>query len=513
MKNIRYLYGAAVQGIQNFIFQTNELKDIVGASELVDSICTIDFNEFGDCNDENSIVRAAGNIKFIFNEKSDCEKAVREFPKKIQEKAPGITISQAVVAFEESDFKQAVDLLESRLRVQRNLLIRSTTLGLMGIRRSRKTGLPAVEKNLGNDYLDDATFKKRKDREQATVRICEKAFYRSDIEKSEFLRKKNVAFDIEEMTNFNDWIAIIHVDGNGLGQVIQKVGKKKEEFRTFSKNLDKATKMAAIKSFESIKNKFDSINGIIPIRPVVLSGDDLTIIIRADLAIDYTNNFLRAFEEETAKEDSLGKILKDNNVFNSSHKLTACAGIAFIKSSYPFYYGYKLADILCERAKKRAKVINADIAPSCLMFHKVQDSFVEDYEQIVKRELTPLKNNSFEFGPYFLFEQDNYWSIKDLKQKVDLLDNEEGNAVKSYLRQWMSLMHKKENGIEQAKQSKKRMLVMLEGKDDLYDLVVRTTTGKGERTKKEGEEYLEIVKYPVYDILSLHTINCQKTKK
>ena len=34
----KYLYGAAVQGIQNFIFQTNELKDIVGASELVEDI-------------------------------------------------------------------------------------------------------------------------------------------------------------------------------------------------------------------------------------------------------------------------------------------------------------------------------------------------------------------------------------------------------------------------------------------------------------------------------------------
>lgn len=33
----KYLYGASVQGIQQFIFQTNELKDIVGASELVSS--------------------------------------------------------------------------------------------------------------------------------------------------------------------------------------------------------------------------------------------------------------------------------------------------------------------------------------------------------------------------------------------------------------------------------------------------------------------------------------------
>lgn len=39
----KYLYGAAIQGIQSFIFQTNKLKDIVGASELVESICTQEF--------------------------------------------------------------------------------------------------------------------------------------------------------------------------------------------------------------------------------------------------------------------------------------------------------------------------------------------------------------------------------------------------------------------------------------------------------------------------------------
>ena len=40
MGKVKYIYGASIQGIQSFIFQTNELKDIVGASELVENICT-----------------------------------------------------------------------------------------------------------------------------------------------------------------------------------------------------------------------------------------------------------------------------------------------------------------------------------------------------------------------------------------------------------------------------------------------------------------------------------------
>ena len=74
----KYLYGAAVQGIQDFIFKTNELKHIVGASELVEQICTTAFDEYG--KNGESVVRAAGNIKFIFEKEEDCAKAVREFP-------------------------------------------------------------------------------------------------------------------------------------------------------------------------------------------------------------------------------------------------------------------------------------------------------------------------------------------------------------------------------------------------------------------------------------------------
>jgi len=40
-----YLYGASVQGIQSFIFETNELKNIVGASEIIEKICTSLFKQ------------------------------------------------------------------------------------------------------------------------------------------------------------------------------------------------------------------------------------------------------------------------------------------------------------------------------------------------------------------------------------------------------------------------------------------------------------------------------------
>lgn len=363
-KKTKYLYGAAVQGIQGFIFQTNKLREIVGASELVEEICTdmfVDlFPKVGvKYEDENCILHAAGNIKYIFDNEDECNKIVRVFPKMVAEFAPGITASQAVVKMERefSEFKDAVGELEKRLRVQRNKLMRSATLGLMGIQRSRQTGLPVVLKpnDKGkNDLIDASTWaklyeidkKNNQVRKKTNLSLCKKAFCKTDEEK-ELLKHEQVAYDIEKITKNNDWIAIIHADGNGLGQIVQAIETDTQKFKKFSESLDKATQAAAVKAYDSVKGRFDK-SKFIPIRPIVLGGDDFTVICRADLALDYATEFIKQFEEKT----KFVVEYKDKLGFNH---LTACAGIAYIKSSFPFYYGYALAEALCSKAKEDAK--------------------------------------------------------------------------------------------------------------------------------------------------------------
>ena len=519
-----YLYGAAVQGIQQFIFQANELKDIVGASELVENICTELFAktlyDIRDSKkaieklhgDKSTVLNAAGNIKYIFDKEEDCKKIVLEFPKIVTEYAPGITISQAVVKMDGGkDFSDYVNDLEKKLRAQRNRPMQSTTVGLMGILRSHKTGKPVVEEHKG-EFMDEATFCKLYHRQwdtekgfwrkRTTKSLCRKAFGISDIKGNpDSLTDSQIAYDIKKITDKNDWIAVIHADGNGLGQVVQKVGKNRDKFKEFSQDLDKATTNAAVKAYESVKDKFAN-KKIIPIRPIVLGGDDLTVICRADIALDFVTAFIKEFEEQTKL--LLGKILTENKVFTEGtvrDRLTACAGIAYIKSSYPFYYGYELAEALCSAAKKdakRSKIVKEGKAlpPSCLMFHKVQDSFVVNYDDITQRELTPQENISFKFGPYYIAEEKNRWTVENLLKKANALEGKEGNAVKSHLRQWTGMLHDKPKMAEQ-------MLFRLKEITSMTDYVNEVTTGIAE----EG-----VTRYPVYDILAIHTINTQETK-
>lgn len=466
----KYLYGAAVQGIQGFIFQTNELKDIVGASELVEEICTNTCNELI----EKSTVytRAAGKIRCVFSNEMDCRELVKIFPKVVSEKAPGITLSQAVVEYDsDSEYPQKSQDLEDALREQRNKPMNSVTIGLMGIKRSPQTGLPVM---YGSGGIDKATYSKKKACAGARLKLMD------DLYSKVAENKRPKSANIGNLTGLNDWIAMVHIDGNGLGQVFEKL-KDADKCKKFSEDLDKATKSAASEAVRQISESFKDDFNRIPILPVVLSGDDFTFICRASIAVDFVKTYLERFETETKKICEGG--------------LTACAGIAFMKSSYPYYYAYDLAEALCGEAKTKS-----ERKSSCLMFHKIQDSFVENWKAIEERELTPQEGLSFKFGPYYVEDaHTDKPSIRVLIEDVLLLDKEEAGAIKSHIRQWMSELH---DDKEKARQKARRVSSLLAKESKSKELFDRVTMWKEE----------DATVFPAYDLLSLVSVRFQDTK-
>lgn len=490
----KFLYGAAVQGIQSFIFQTNTLREIVGASELVEEICTKMFAEQLGISiteldkDENAIINAAGNIKYIFDNEDKCKEVFREFPKRVLEAAPGITISQAVIELRDGlNLSDALHELEIRLRKERNMPMQPLTLGLMGIQRSRETGLPErYHVSNPEDYCDEGTFRKRKAAD--TYSLLKKAIGE---EMSDMVQITN---RVDNFTDANDWIAVIHADGNGLGRIVRAITSGRD-FHTFSSLLNQSTidaaKSAAGIVFEkAIKNGTD-----LPFRPVVLGGDDLTVIIRGSLAMPFIQNYLEAFEKFTKK--NFEALAEKYAVLENC--LTACAGIAFVKSSFPYYYAYNLAEELCAAAKK-----DSNREKSCIMFHKVQDSFVESYEDITKRELTTPEGHSFRYGEYYLDDTPNRWTIDYLSKRADNLDSKDGNALKSDIRQWLSAMMEP-NGLERANQILDRIKEVNPSMKGEADALTSCRTF----TDKKGSTHNI---YPAYDVLSLHSIIYQQTK-
>src|SRR5690606_19530315 len=156
----KYLYGASIQGIQSFIFQTNKLREIVGASELVEEGCKETFFKVSglDKSFDGLIQNAAGNIKVVFKEDEvdNLDKLVLGFPKSVMEKAPGITMSQAVVEYKEGqNFKDAIDEIEKRLKTQRSIISKPMDVGFMGLAKDRKAGGIGIFLNESEGYLKE----------------------------------------------------------------------------------------------------------------------------------------------------------------------------------------------------------------------------------------------------------------------------------------------------------------------------------------------------------------------
>lgn len=459
----KYLYGAAVQGIQGFIFQTNKLREIAGASELVKEICDAFFieklNEWKiSMVEKNFLVGAAGNIKYVFDSREDCEKVVRFFPKAVMELADGITISQAVV--EVGKFDDDIEELEKRLRIQRNKAISiQDTAGLMVTETARRTGGVGYDfKN--NEVIDLGQSQKLRASNTANARLT------TDILTNNRFRAAQFPFDISDMVKKEEnrsWIAVIHIDGNSLGKKLIKMGKAikgdaaRDAFRDFSKKLDQSTK-------EAIKSAFNKTIGHviereklqrIPFRPVVLGGDDLTAIVRGDLALDFTHCYLDEFERITKSNFKDFDTVHGIGTALFSNGLTACAGIAFIKANYPFHYGVKLAENLCQYAKGISKKIDQEHSPSSLMFHKVHASFVEEFEDIIDKELNGARDVFFNYGPYFIHEQDEFDTIETLKTRITDLNRKD--APKSGLRNWLNEL---QHSPDMAKQTLERIATL-----------------------------------------------------
>lgn len=501
----RYLYGASVQGIQNFIFCTNNLKDIIGASELVEQICTKLFveealrqtftNDFID-NDDNCITAAAGNVRYILDE-DQCKQVVLHFPKIVMEFAPGITISQAVVEIGDGVNQDHFDRLEKKLKALRNKLQITTQHALMAFERNRQVGAAAVRK-INGEYIDKASYAKRTESVNANSTLAQKLF-----DKSLQVSAKDIQYQTDKLVpdeSEKSYIAVIHADGNNLGHIIQNLskrlgdnpGEKKliKARKNFSKAIEAATQKAVQEAFSAVYAEDVIISNEVPMRPVVIGGDDVTVICEASRALEFTQRFLEYFEEQTAhffKEYLQGFDLGIN-------KLTACAGIAFIKSKFPFHYAVRLAEELCSEAKKASKqegVIHANgYVPASLAFYKVESSFFNTYPEL-KVKVLQASGVDLSYGPYAIHPNTPVLaSLDTFLRKVSIV--KEPKAPASAMRRWLSALH---HNREEAQQLMDRTIEVLKirGQDHFIK-------------ELELEHTIMENKSPIHDIVALSSI-------
>ncbi|OGT90058.1 MAG: hypothetical protein A2286_03415 [Gammaproteobacteria bacterium RIFOXYA12_FULL_61_12] len=517
-----YLFEA--KSIQTYLLATNRLKEIVGGSELVEGLTGDLLNSALDAIGGGvQFSRKGGGSFFAFSEKKDSiDKLAALWPLLVRQYAPDLEFVQAHGTADSA--MAAFNDAHPRLLADRNQLQARLPQASPLTERCRRTGEPAVatrksKKSERPEPLDAATHRKLNDRFWRGVALGKR--FAPDSPWSDWPLNLTPDEDDEEDERrfpFNGedrTIALVHADGNGLGQLLMdlrdQVNQQPEGYvaiyKAFSDAVSTATQAAAQEATRQILLKAREKDGVFPARPIVLGGDDLTLLVRADLALPFTRDFLAAFAKASGVE--LQKLKKDHNLGKIPDRLTACAGIAYAKASQPFYLLHELAEGLCKHAKVMAKACCPDKkaeVPSSLSFHRVTTAFVDHYPTILERELTAGKLRQT-LECYALEADRGLPLLDDLLRLQDLLGQQE--LSRGATRELLGLIGR---DVEQAKRHYSRWREVMQKRqaarlNDFDSLLSRfgIVQGGGDLPFC-GEEGGRLRRSPLGDVITLRSV-------
>ncbi|WP_372737043.1 hypothetical protein [Neptunomonas sp.] len=479
MSRTAYLF--ETRSVQSFIFEGGKLRDMVAASDQLDALCgkpLKDVLETCQLSENENIWfsrKAGGAVYAILSDPAKAEELRSLWSFYVRKHFPGVEIVQVIETAE--TVPEAIKNALEKMAQQRNILMAQHPVPGPLIRRSPRTAQPVVKWDHSRcEWVDDATRIKR-EKKQAPASLVPKFIPAGKTFKPEQwpinLEPKEGDFPF---INDDRGIALIHADGNGIGELLMVLGKVIETvvslateqgkssdllyvelFRKFSNAMEAATQAAAKDAMQAVFASIPAEDSTIPARPLVLGGDDLTILIRADLALPFAAEFCTAFAQQTAEKladlyqtvrDELGRdqveIEGQTYHINRLKVLTACAGVAFIKSNQPFLQAHQLAESLCKEAKSQSRqaISAADqgtLMPAAIAFHQVSAALIEEVKEIRKHEWSITINKSqkeLAMGAYGL--DCNLPEFTKLQQLADLFGKEKLN--RSGLRQVATLL-------------------------------------------------------------------------
>ncbi|GGP14099.1 hypothetical protein LDL08_20100 [Nonomuraea glycinis] len=194
---------------------------------------------------------------------------------------------------------------------------------------------------------------------------------------------------VEYLGERADWVAVVHVDGNGLGRVFQNLpmvmrhqGRTTAEeyadgLRDLSRGVDECVEKAFSRTVAELEAHGDSlVDGYLPLLPLVLGGDDLTVICDGAVALAFTERYLALFKECAQDDERVGGLL----LKAGEPALGACAGVAIVKRQYPFRSAVTLAEALTQEAKSVKTKLGPDRC--ALSFHVLYESAFADLSRL-----------------------------------------------------------------------------------------------------------------------------------
>ncbi|XHX78395.1 MAG: hypothetical protein RBJ76_28925 [Stenomitos frigidus ULC029] len=222
--------------------------------------------------------------------------------------------------------------------------------------------------------------------------------------------------DLGRSRGESSYIAVVHADGNSMGDRFKQCGegKSNENYITAIRKLSNSVNHAGISALRSVTAQLiKSIQGgvvkgtlgefslterkeggyYLPFRPLVYGGDDVAFVCDGRLGLELAALYLEAFAQQT---DPDGK------------PFSACAGIAIVKTHYPFARAYALSEALCGNAKILIRAETNPTQQSALDWHIATSGLLGSIREIRQREYQSVQKKSLVMRPLWLSHRDEW---------------------------------------------------------------------------------------------------------
>ena len=253
-------------------------------------------------------------------------------------------------------------------------------------------------------------------------------------------------------------VGVVHIDGNGVGAIMRDLKRAHDAVKNIANKRPDMTIVSGIHDFQSfimsVNKRLDDVvkdaialswydvqeltpkdaqeptpKTVVPIVPVLVGGDDVTVYTGGSYAIPFAEAYIRHYEKLT-KDDDLLSVLAivaggkktdaperdrfeiDDYIIQEPGPLTASAGVAIVGRNFPFHIAYDLAEGLVSRGKKLGK--KKDTVPcSTIDFHVLRDATVLDPDNTLD-EYKGRTQRPFLIGHY---AQDRIMAEADMSPK------------------------------------------------------------------------------------------------
>lgn len=467
----RYLVLIETSGIQSFIFDTNKRRENVGASQLVDSVGGWAEEELTrlvagwstrsvlhDGSTETAaelLTKAAGSAKVLVTDAALARQLIAAVTRRALVEAPGLDVCGVYVGFDWAvDGKLAGanravhDLIPAARSARPGPEVRFLRLPIVD--QCASSGLPASHlcteggRRSGPDGAPIRVARSRPSHRKlgaagpgynrlAGMMVDGLGRVPAEDDSRQAATRARARAGIEAVADYlerrAEWVAVVHADGNDLGRRLATLAHQLPHqdsrtfataLRSFSEGLQAIAENAYRQAVADLENdphvpRVRRPDGVPnpPVLPLVLGGDDLTVVCDGAAALPFTVAYLRHFEEQAATRLCLP----------GHDRLSACAGVAIVKAHYPFSSAYRLTEELMDEAKQVKRKVSGPA--SAFSFHILHDSAAIRLEELRDRQTVDNGETLLVAQPYLVAGPPGGWAEgrrwEDLARRVAAL--------------------------------------------------------------------------------------------